>query len=169
MGATATKGHGRACETCRHPEREEVEAAILAGSSFRDVSRRFGPSPAAVHRHAVAHIPEVLSKARDVRERVTGDGLLDRLEDLTTETREILSAARESQAHEVALKAINRLERQLELQARLLGELRDGATVNLVLSPEWTRVRTALLGALRPFPEAARAVAGALGGLDAGG
>lgn len=172
MGATparsAGKG-GRHCETCQHPDRQEVEAAIIAGGSFRDVAGQFGRSKTSLQRHAATHIPEILSKARAVRERVTGDVLLDRLEELTTETREILADARAGEAHEVALKAINRLERQLELQARLLGELRDGATVNLVLSPEWTRVRTALLGALRPFPEAARAVAGALGGLDAGG
>ncbi len=159
---------GRACTVCTSPERAAIDVAIVGSESNRVVARKFGPSRAAVQRHAAAHIPEVLSKARDVRDRVTGDGLLDRLEDLTVETREILSAARDGQEHEVALKAINRLERQLELQARLLGELRDGATVNLVLSPEWSRVRAALLSALQSFPEARQAVAAALGALDAG-
>ena len=67
----------------------------------------------------------------------------------------MLRAARDEGDHELRLKAINRVERQLELEAKLLGELTDGALTQInvqVLAP-------VILEALTAFPEARRAVA----------
>ena len=41
----------------------------------------------------------------------------------------ILQEARKTASHEIALKAIARVERQVELEARLIGELRNSTTV----------------------------------------
>jgi hypothetical protein len=64
----------------------------------------------------------------------------------------------------MSLAAIRELRGLVELIARLTGELDDRpvATVNIVASAEWIEVRTALYEALRPYPEAAAAVVGAL-------
>ncbi len=48
------------------------------------------------------------------------------------------------------------------MQARLLGELQDGTTVNLLVLPAWQELRTTILMALVPYPEARAAVAMAL-------
>ncbi len=56
------------------------------------------------------------------------------------------------------LKAINRVEKQLELEGKLLGELNDGASTQInvqVLAP-------IILEALTAFPEARQAVADSL-------
>lgn len=63
---------------------------------------------------------------------------------------------------ELVLKASARLETQLELVARLIGELRTDTTINVHLSPEWVQLRTGILRALEPFPDARLAVARAL-------
>ena len=66
---------------------------------------------------------------------------------------------------DLVLKAANQLQRHLELIARLLGELQDQSAVNvLVVNPEWLQVRTVILQALDPFPDARLAVAEALDG-----
>ena len=94
--------------------------------------------------------------------------LLDRLIALSRETAAILREAREGDEkdNELALKAIARAEKQIELQARLLGELKDTATVNVLVLPEWVKIRTTMLEALLPFPEARLAVAAALKRID---
>jgi hypothetical protein len=74
----------------------------------------------------------------------------------------VLKAARDAEDHELRLKAITRAEKQIELEGRLLGELRDGAKVNIVITPEWLGVQAVLLDALRPFPEARIAASVAL-------
>lgn len=64
---------------------------------------------------------------------------------------------------ELVLKTAARLHSQIELLARLLGELQAGAVINIVLAPEWVALRTTILTALRPYPDAGLAVARALG------
>ena len=55
--------------------------------------------------------------------------LFDRLRAINRATQEILREARGSQNHVVALQAIGRVEKQLELEARLLGELDDSVKI----------------------------------------
>jgi hypothetical protein len=49
--------------------------------------------------------------------------LFDRLRSVCRVTQEILREARGAKNHIIALQAIGRIERQLELEARLLGEM----------------------------------------------
>jgi hypothetical protein len=70
----------------------------------------------------------------------------------------ILHEARLAGNPETALKAVDRVLRQIEFQARLLGEL-DAPQVNVLLAPEWVSIRAGLLAALGPYPEARAAVA----------
>lgn len=70
---------------------------------------------------------------------------------------------------ELLLKTAHRLETELQVIARLAGNLPDPAapnapaTVNvLITSPEWLATRSAILRALEPYPDARLAVAAAL-------
>jgi len=81
------------------------------------------------------------------------------------------AGARFADPRELILKAAKRLEAELQLVARLLGQLPGpaeqtagrGTTVNvLVASPEWLTTRAAILAALEPYPEAREAVARAV-------
>ena len=78
------------------------------------------------------------------------------------------AGARFADPRELILKAAKRLEAELQLVARLLGQLpapaeQNGTTVNvLIASPEWLTTRAAILAALEPYPEAREAVARAV-------
>jgi hypothetical protein len=63
---------------------------------------------------------------------------------------------------ELVLKTAARLQPQIELLAKLIGELDERSQVNVLVSPEWIAVRAALLEALAPHPQARAAVAGRL-------
>jgi hypothetical protein len=104
-------------------------------------------------------------QAEDVKQAIDVVAQLRAINDATLQ---ILSQARAVGDGPLALKAIDRLQRQLELQARLLGDLDDRPQINVLITPEWAGVRAALLGALGPFPEARLAVAGALAQLEVG-
>ena len=153
----------RVCTVCTHLERENIDAALLSGESYRHIAARFDTSTSSLQRHK-DHIPQHLAKATDAAEVVQADGLLDRLQSLNTETMQILREARSSRHpdNELALKAISRAEKQLELQARLLGELNEGTTVNVLVNPEWLALRAVIVRAVAPYPEAAQAVERAL-------
>jgi transposase-like protein len=152
----------RTCTICNHPRRDAIDLALLAGESFRNIAQRFGTSATALHRHK-DHLPGQLAKAHEAAEVVKADTLLDRLKELNSETRAILKETREGGNHDLALKAIARVEKQLELEAKLLGELQpEGTTINVYSTPEWLTLRAVVIQALQPYPDAARAVGRAL-------
>jgi hypothetical protein len=57
---------------------------------------------------------------------------------------------------------VDRLHRQIEIQARLLGDLDDRPVVNIMASPEWVEVKQVILAALEVYDEAYDAVVQAL-------
>lgn len=64
---------------------------------------------------------------------------------------------------DLVLKTAGRLQPQIELLAKLIGEL-DERPVNILVSPEWLELRAVIVGALQPHEEARSAVLGAIEG-----
>jgi len=152
----------RSCTLCEHPKREEIDRALVGETSNLSVSSVFGVSESAVRRHKANHLPATLAKAHGAGEAARGDDLLADVRDLQGRTLTILKGAEEAKEHRTALSAIREARSNLELLARLLGELNDRPQINLVVSPEWLQLRAVIVGALEPHPEALGAVVGAL-------
>lgn len=161
-GASCPVPRGRTCTVCAHAERETIDREIVAGGRNRAIARRYGLEKDAVRRHRDGHLPETLARAQDAAEIAHADGLLDEVRDLQERTLAILSKAEASGDPDTALKAIREARRNVELLARLLGELDETPQVNVLLAPEWIEVRAVMLAALAPFPDARAAVGGAL-------
>jgi hypothetical protein len=158
----------RRCTVCDHSQRTEIDAALIGSGSLRDIARQWRVSKDAVARHKSDHLPVHLAKAKHAEETTQADSLLGQLLSLNRATLAILQEAREGKDNELALKAIARTEKQIELQARLLGELQDSQTVNVLVMPEWQGLRAVILAALQPHPQARLAVVEALGGFTNG-
>ena len=101
----------------------------MDGEPFRNIAARFGMSTSALVRHKQTDIPATLVKAKQAADDVQADSLFDRLKGLAVEAKAILEEARASGNHSVALQAIGRAEKLLELEAKLLGQLNDAAKV----------------------------------------
>jgi|GEM_PF-460771 len=164
-----TEDMPRTCTVCSHPERAAINAALVNGESLRNIAERFGTSATALHRHKAEHLPAALTQATEAAEVAQADDLLAQVRDLQRRTLTILQTAERAGDLRVALAAIGQARGNLELLARLLGELQEQqiAVQILVASPEWLRVRAAILTVLDPYPAARLAVAEALH--DAGG
>lgn len=152
----------RSCTICAHPEKAAIDRAIVGGASNRSVASLYDVSEAAVRRHGANHLPAQLAKAQeqeDVREALD---VVKQLRAINSASLNILKEAREQGRAGTALGAIDRIHKQIELQAKLLGELDDSPTVNVLISPQWIEIRTVLLEVLSPYPDARSAVAGEL-------
>ena len=153
----------RTCSICTHPQREAIDKDLASGQPYRGISRAFRVSEDALARHREAHLPETLAKAHDASEVARADDLLNQLQLLQKVTMLILSRAEQAGALRTMLGAVREARENLELIGRLVGDLRDGSAVNLlIVSPEWATVRAKLVRALQPFPEARQAVLAAL-------
>jgi hypothetical protein len=167
----------RKCTICPHANRNGIESAHLNGQPFRMIATQFNVSGQAVQRHVKTHLPARMAKAAEKREIKAGEsllktteenerkeiaagsGLLDRLSELNKISRAILADCFKKGERGLALQAISRLEKQLELEARLIGEIKDNQVnvVNLqITASEAERIaRTFLQGPLPTYIEAA--------------
>lgn len=153
------------CKVCAHPERAEIEAAIAGGMSNGAAGTRWGMSKDSVRRHKDAHLSPALRAVVAGRDSAGAVKAVDRIEALYAQASAVLEAANAEGKAALSLAAIKELRGIVELLARLTGELDERPTVqvlNVAASPEWDALRAVVLGALRPYPEAGRAVALAL-------
>jgi hypothetical protein len=149
---------GRLCRVCSHPHRTAIEAALIRGESAPKLSGLHGVSLEAVYWHREQHLPAYLLKAaeeEDVRHAIDHIAQLKAINAATVAVLE--EALRKGDSHTV-LRAVDRLQKQIELQAKLIGELDERAQVNVLISGEWLRLRTALLDVLQGYPEARQAI-----------
>jgi hypothetical protein len=158
----------RACTVCSHPEKEAIDRSLVGGASNRSLASVYDVSEAAVRRHAGNHLPATLAKAQGAQEAAHADDLLAQVRGLQARTLAILEAAEASSQHRTALAAIREARSNLELLAKLLGEL-DERPVNVLVSPQWIEVRTLVVGALKAHPLAREAVLEALEGAGSRG
>jgi len=158
----------RSCSVCEHAEKDTIDRALVGSASNRSVASIYDVSEAAVRRHKANHLPAKLVMAEQAAEVVEANNLLDQVGDLQRRALAILDKAEEAGELRAALSAIREARGNLELLAKLLGELDERPVLNLNISPEWLELRTVIVGALEPHPEALRAVVGALEEADGG-
>ncbi len=143
----------KVCTVCNHPQRNEVDKALVNGESLRMIGKRFDISYSSVNRHK-EHIPGALAKAQKAIEVFKGDDLLREVMELQSRATAILDKAELAGDLPTALRAIREAKGCLELLAKMQGELQQEGTTNIHIHPSWVEIRTTILQALTPYPEA---------------
>lgn len=157
------------CSVCAHPQREDIDRLLVAGTdSLRDIAGRFRLSKSALERHKGSHLSAALVQSTAAGEVARADNLLAQVRDLQGRALRILSVAEAKGDLRTALAAIREARGCLELLGEVTQQLDRRPTVNVLLAPEWQAVRSVLLAALGPYPEARAAVALRLLELEAG-
>ena len=148
----------RVCSVCTHPDRPAIDQALAGGKPLRETSALFRVSEDALWRHREDHLPATLAKAAEAAEAARADDLLAEVRDLKARALGILDTAEAAGDLRAAVAAIREARGCIELLAELAHELDRRPVLNVLLLPEWLQVRSALLEALQPYPEARTAV-----------
>ena len=123
----------KSCTICKHPNLGEINAAIVSGTTYRDIAGRFGTSKSALERHK-SHVSAALMKAKAAAEIVQGDSLIEKITQLEREARRLGRKAEDAGDLRAAMAAVRDLVRIVELLAKIQGDIKDpgGTTVNVV-------------------------------------
>jgi len=100
------------CSLCIHGERKEIDAALVSGTSYRNIAERFGTSLAAIFRHK-SHTAQAIAKATEKRDLNLGDSILSRLEKLYERGEKILDDAERGGDGRLALASIREVRETL--------------------------------------------------------
>jgi transposase-like protein len=159
------------CSICRHRELAAIDLALARGVSVGALARRYVVGADSLYRHARAHLPAQLRASLIAGPSIEGLDL-DKLRE--TESQSLLmnlvalrhrlfaslDTAEEAGDGNMLSRVAGQLHKNMELVGRLLGDLNTGSTItNILIQPQYVEMRIGLVDALRPFPEAARAVA----------
>jgi hypothetical protein len=158
----------RSCNVCSHPDREALDEGLVGGIAFPALVAEYRVSKDSLSRHKANHLPAKLVMAQAAVQVAQADDLLAQVRGLQARTLAILEAAEETSQHRTALAAIREARSNLELLAKLLGELDERPQVNILVSPQWLELRTVIVGALEPHSEARGAVLAAIEGVGNG-
>jgi len=170
---------GRKCTICNHPSRSDIDTALLLNGSFRQISAQHNVSTGALQRHKNDHLTERLAEVQNARNealRLAGQKaalemgaqvfeaqtLLDQVHNLRQKAIHLLDRAEASGDIKTALAGVREARGCLELLAKIEGQLDNRSQVNIAVVPEWVELRTAIIQALEPYPEAREAVMNAL-------
>ena len=156
----------RTCTICSHPERAQIDAAFVSGTPYRSIAKQFGCSDAAMYRHTSEHIAQAIKETKQAQEEAQALDVVKQLKEINRVTLEIMKESRSDKKNGMALFAIDRLQKQLELQAKLLGDIDDSPKVTIWMAPEWQNIRALIVQALIPYPDAKLAVATALAQME---
>ncbi len=156
----------RTCTICSHAQRPAIDRALVDGTTYRTIADRFGLSETALKRHKADHLPATLAKAREASEVAAADDLLGQIQELRRKAIELLGKAEKAGDYRTALMGIREARACIETLLEVEGELDRRPTVNVIMSPQWIQVRTLLMTALRPYPDAAQAVAAGLQAIE---
>ena len=149
------------CSVCKHKAVSDINRQLLEKTTLREISEQYGLTIAALHRHNHNHLPKHLLKATELQETTAADSLVDRLTELRSKADDIFVGAKKKKNYQAAAAALREQRAIIELYCKLIGEL--STTTNIVIMPEWITLRTTILKALEPYPEAQQAIVKALG------
>lgn len=162
-----------------HPRRAEIEVAIGRGVPLRKIGAQFGVSIQVLKRHKakmkrdtphalVAMAAQGWGVKPEELERLrveTSEGWLNQVRAHHSKCVAAFDRLLEAGNETIAMQASAQVLKSLAMLGQAVGEIAQHSTQvtnNFVLSPEFWRIRTALMRELRPYPEAHAAVQRAL-------
>jgi len=171
---------GTACSICQHAKRHLIEIGLTHHVPLRVLARRFECSPDALQRHRHNHLtPQMMAAILvaqkpseidlETLERGEAEGLLAQLVTQRARLQQHSDLSLELGNAAGAVAAERAITSNLELVAKLLGSIvqRHSTThTSILISADYLTLRAAIVGALRPYPDAARAVGSALHGIE---
>ena len=155
---------GGQCTICNHPQRLEIDTALVAGVSYRAIASQYGVSREAVGRHKRnGHIAEQIAKvakkkeiqqakevqaailAQEAQEVADAQTILDEVSRLKGRALTILDRA-ETEGTREACMALREVRGIVELLAKVRGELKgDGPTINIIQNPQFVEFKSVVL------------------------
>jgi hypothetical protein len=160
---------GRKCSICSHPRKLAINREIVRGNSESKIADQFDVSKSALGRHRRGgHLDAQLKRAAE-REALDADSLLEDLITLRAAAVGLMNKAEKAGSFAGAASALNAAHRVTETMAKMIDALAPAATVNVlqIEGSSWVELRSKILTALEPYPEAQHAVLEALGGQKA--
>lgn len=83
------------CSICTHPQRADIDKALVSGEAYRSVAKRFAASEASVYRHKETHLAEVIKRAEQRHMVKVEQAVAKREEERDSDTFDVIAELKE--------------------------------------------------------------------------
>jgi transposase len=111
----------RTCLACSSREREAIDKALVAGESYRNISRHVSISPAALFRHK-NHVANAIGKAQAEHEERLSETLVDEMRRVQRKAWELLARTESVGDHRGSIVALREVRECLESLGEMLAK-----------------------------------------------
>jgi len=139
------------CQACNSPVRGQIDDMIAAGSSVAIIAETSQVPEASIRYHRENHVDVVMLTASYTDPVV----VMDAMQTIMQQARDILTLTRENGQHAVALRAIHEMRETQIAMVKLFGQT---DMIEGMVRQRWEIFKRAFMGALEQFPEARDAV-----------
>jgi hypothetical protein len=171
---------GPPCKVCIHPQRHLIELGLIHKVPVRVLARKFELTKDAVFRHRRLHLtPQMIAAIAtaahptevdlDQLQRTESEGLLGSLVGQRARLQLLSEMALEAGEITSATSVERAITSSLELTSKLLGMIihrHDVRSTSILISADYLELRARIVQALKPYPEAAKAVGRALAEIE---
>ena len=158
----------RRCTVCFHHARDEIDNRLSGGSVISRLASEYSVSQQALLRHKANHLLPEMREQLATDPHLRDVDVLAEMKGLYSRMKNHLHRAEEADNWQAIRAFHSEAVKDLELLAKLLGELDERPVLNLHVSPEWLELRAVIVGALEPYSEAQGAVLRAIEGAGNG-
>lgn len=158
---------GPACSICKDSRIDEINSRLACDGKLAEISREFAVSEDALQRHKDKCIIKSLIASPNTKDVINGDNLLDQLQKARDKAIELLDmaiAAGDTKVYGAPSNYLREIREQIKLWAELEGRLASQPQITIINNPEWIELRTKILVALDPYPQAKGALVRAIRG-----
>jgi len=148
----------RSCTICDHPSCDEINNRLVRGDSIAKIALDFAISEHALRRHKQNHMSKFLEPSYEAKEVAQADSLFDELKGIQLRTTMLLNRAEDKGDIRSCAPLLREMREQIRLMLELEGRLAAQPQINILVNPQWLELRTLIIEALEPFPEAREAV-----------
>ena len=159
---------GRKSKIENNPDRKIIEKRLAGGEEYSGILRDFPDLTwDDLDYYKKNKLDSVLSKSPELKteiEQEQGDNTLAEIKSLQSRTMEILGKAETAGDLKTALLGIREARGCLELIFKAEGRIQEQPQITIINNPQWVDLRTSILYALDPYPQAKEAVVLAIHG-----
>jgi hypothetical protein len=160
---------GRTCTICSHDEHHSINVDLVQRTPYRAIAVQYGVSKGALQRHSHEHLPKLLVESTRAVEVARADDLLGNIEDMIGRLEAFIDSAEAARDGEEFRANVAEWRKLIELLARIAGKLQESGQINIYLNPQWVQLEQTIVHALAPYPDARRAVVGAIKEVEGNG
>ena len=143
----------RTCTICAHSQRAEIELSVTNGTAYRTIAKQYAVGYVSVQRHIAEHIKQAAKQLQSDRDEAKTLDVLAQLHELNVRTWRIYRASLgNAKTYGLALQAGDRIKQQIELSAKLSGDLDERPIIDIWATPEWLQMQNTIMMVLKDEP-----------------